>query len=212
MTSILLNLPRFVLWPNVFLSQRMFHEQLRKMYILLLLDIVFHRCLLGLVGLQQCSSLPYLCLVGLSATQSGVLKSPTFVFTLSVSPSTLLIHVFWALLFLMGFPGVSDSKESACNVGDLGSIPGLGKGHLFWMLVLQGLIGLHRTVQLELLQYYLVGAQPWIIVILNGLPWKRREIILLFLRLHPRIAFQTLLLTTMATPFLLRDSCPQQQI
>ena len=25
----------------------------------------------------------------------------------------------------MGFPGVSDSKESACNVGDLGSVPGL---------------------------------------------------------------------------------------
>ena len=45
-------------------------------------------------------------------------------------------------------------------------------------------------------------------MILNGLPWKRTEIILSFLRLHPSTAFQTLLLTTMATPFLLRDSCP----
>ena len=27
----------------------------------------------------------------------------------------------------MGFPGGSDSKESACNVGDLGFIPGLGR-------------------------------------------------------------------------------------
>ena len=27
----------------------------------------------------------------------------------------------------LGFPGVSDSKESVCNVGDLGSIPGLGR-------------------------------------------------------------------------------------
>ena len=26
-----------------------------------------------------------------------------------------------------GLPGGSDSKESACNVGDLGSIPGLGR-------------------------------------------------------------------------------------
>ena len=26
-----------------------------------------------------------------------------------------------------GFPGSSDSKESACNVGDLGSTPGLGR-------------------------------------------------------------------------------------
>ena len=33
---------------------------------------------------------------------------------------------------MMGFPGGSDGKESACNAGDLGSIPGLerspGKG------------------------------------------------------------------------------------
>ena len=27
----------------------------------------------------------------------------------------------------MGFPGSSDSIESACNVRDLGSIPGLGR-------------------------------------------------------------------------------------
>ena len=37
-------------------------------------------------------------------------------------------------------------------------------------------------------------------------PWKRREILLLFSGLHPSAAFQTLLLTMMATPFLLRDS------
>ena len=29
--------------------------------------------------------------------------------------------------FLPGFPGGSDGKESACNAGDLGSIPGLGR-------------------------------------------------------------------------------------
>ena len=27
---------------------------------------------------------------------------------------------------IMGFPGGSDSKDSACSVGDPGSIPGLG--------------------------------------------------------------------------------------
>ena len=26
-----------------------------------------------------------------------------------------------------GFPGSSDGKESACNAGDLGSVPGLGR-------------------------------------------------------------------------------------
>ena len=38
---------------------------------------------------------------------------------------------------------------------------------------------------------------------------EMEEIILSFLRLHPSTAFQTLLLTMMATPFLLRDSCPE---
>jgi len=28
---------------------------------------------------------------------------------------------------VMGFPGGSDGKESACNVGDLGLIPGSGR-------------------------------------------------------------------------------------
>ena len=31
------------------------------------------------------------------------------------------------LLTSWGFPGGSDSKESSCSVGDLGSVPGLGR-------------------------------------------------------------------------------------
>ena len=58
-------------------------------------------------------------------------------------------------------------------------------------LVLKRLVGLHRTVQLQLLQCYW-SRQTWITKILNGLPWKRTEIILSFLRLHPGIAFWTL--------------------
>ena len=34
---------------------------------------------------------------------------------------------FGAMLYNMGFPGGSDGKESSCNVGDLGLIPGWGK-------------------------------------------------------------------------------------
>ena len=30
-------------------------------------------------------------------------------------------------VFVLGFPGGSDGKESTCNAGDLGSIPGLGR-------------------------------------------------------------------------------------
>ena len=36
--------------------------------------------------------------------------------------------LFWPLRsHIMGFPGGSDSKAPACNVGDLGSIPALGR-------------------------------------------------------------------------------------
>ena len=35
--------------------------------------------------------------------------------------------VFFIPLGSLGFPGGSDGKESACNAGDLGSIPRLGR-------------------------------------------------------------------------------------
>ena len=34
--------------------------------------------------------------------------------------------IFDLTIHMMGLPGGSDGKESACHVGDLGSIPGLG--------------------------------------------------------------------------------------
>ena len=37
------------------------------------------------------------------------------------------IPLILILYFSMGFPGGSDGKESACNAGDLGSIPGSGR-------------------------------------------------------------------------------------
>ena len=40
------------------------------------------------------------------------------------------ITVINFLVHKMGFPGGSDSKASACNVGDLGLIPGLGRSHV----------------------------------------------------------------------------------
>ena len=55
----------------------------------------------------------------------------------------------------------------------------------FLVLVPEALVGRHRTAQLQL------GAQTWITVVLNGLPWERTEIIPSFLRLHPRTAFRT---------------------
>ena len=50
-------------------------------------------------------------------------------------PNTLLYMNYFALSCCLGFPCVSVGKESVCNAGDLGSIPGLrrspgeGKGY-----------------------------------------------------------------------------------
>ena len=38
-----------------------------------------------------------------------------------------LFFFFLNLVYIKGFSGGSDGKESACNVGDPGSIPGSGK-------------------------------------------------------------------------------------
>ena len=68
---------------------------------------------------------------------------------------------------------------------------------------LKGLVGLHRAIQLQLLQCYSWGIGlgyldiEWF-ALETGNEWST-----------PSAAFQTLLLTMMATPFLLRDSCPR---
>ena len=75
------------------------------------------------------------------------------------------------------------------------------------MLVLKGLVGLHRTIQLQLLQ-----VTGWGIGLdYRDIEWfaLETEIVLSFLILHPSTAFQTLLLTMIATPFLLRDFSPK---
>ena len=76
------------------------------------------------------------------------------------------------------------------------------------MLVLKGLVGLHKTIQLQLFSVAGWGIDldycdiEWFALETN------RDHSVVF-ELHPSTAFQTLLGTMMATPFLLRDSCPQ---
>ena len=79
------------------------------------------------------------------------------------------------------------------------------KGHFFFILVLKGLVGLYRTVQLHLLllEYRRGLLWRWMICLGNELRsfhhfWDCIQV------LHFR-----LLLTMRSTPFLLRNSCPQ---
>ena len=75
----------------------------------------------------------------------------------------------------------------------LHSSPIWWKGYLFWVLVLEGLVGLHRTIQLQLLHHYWSGQRLgllwyWMVYLGN------EQSILSFLRLHVITAFRTLLL------------------
>ena len=62
---------------------------------------------------------------------------------------------------------------------------------MFLVLVLEGLVGLHRPFNFSFLAL-VVGHRLELLWILYGLPWKQTEIILLFLKLHPSTAFWTL--------------------
>ena len=59
----------------------------------------------------------------------------------------------------------------------------------FLMIVLEGLVCLHRAIQLQLLWHSWLGHK---LGLLNSLFWKWTEISLSFLRLHPSNSYQTL--------------------
>ena len=73
------------------------------------------------------------------------------------------------------------------------------------MLVLESLVGLHRTIQLQLLCVWGINLYycdiEWLALEMNRGHSAIFEI-------APSIAFWALSLTMMATQFLLRDSCP----
>ena len=57
----------------------------------------------------------------------------------------------------------------------LHSSPLYWKGHLFWVLALKGLIGLHRTIQLQLLQHYGLGHRLELLWYWMVCPGKNRD-------------------------------------
>ena len=87
----------------------------------------------------------------------------------------------------------------------LHSTPLWWKGYLFWILVLEGLIGLCRTIQRQLLWHYWLGHRLGLLwywmACLGNKQW-------LFCHFWDctQVLHLTLLLTMRAIPFLLRDS------
>ena len=82
------------------------------------------------------------------------------------------------------------------------------KSTSLWVLVLKVLVCLHRTIQLQLLQHYWLGHRlglPWYWMVCLG---NQQRSLCHFWDCIQVLHFG-LLLTMAATPFLLRDSCPQ---
>ena len=77
--------------------------------------------------------------------------------TVKVIQGDMYFHQNLKLCFIKDFPGGSDGKESAGNIGDLGSIPGLerspgeGNGNPLHYSCLENPHG----------QWSLVGYSPW---------------------------------------------------
>ena len=62
--------------------------------------------------------------VSCKAKKKSILRKRVIISVPAAKQRVLKTENFWLGL---GFPGVSDSEESACNVGYLGSVPGLGR-------------------------------------------------------------------------------------
>ena len=76
------------------------------------------------------------------------------------------------------------------------------------MLVLKGLVGLHRPIQLQLLQHYWLGHRlDYCDIEWSALEMNRDHSVIFAITSNYCISDS--LFTVMATPFLLRDSCPQ---
>ena len=75
----------------------------------------------------------------------------------------LLAKLYWPLPCFILYSKAKFACYSKCFLTSYFCIPvpNNEKGHLFWVLVLKGLVGLHRTVLLQLLQhhYYLVHSK-----------------------------------------------------
>ena len=86
------------------------------------------------------------------------------------------------------------------------------KDIFFGVLVLEGLVGLHRTIQLQVFSITGWGIDldchdiEWFALQMNR---DHSVIFETYHILHPSTAFRTLLLTIIAIPFLLRVSCPR---
>ena len=82
------------------------------------------------------------------------------------------------------------------------------KGHLLGMLILEGLVSLHRAVELQLLRHYWLGYRLGLLCNWMVCPGNEQRSFCHFWDCI-QVLHLGLLLTMRATPFLSRDSCPQ---
>ena len=123
---------------NVHLGKYLFSNFILEEVLLLLLLLLF--------GRKMCLSYANMLSVDMQSTEAEV-------------------NDLFSSMSYLGFPGGSDGKESACNMGDLGSIPGLGRS--------PGETNTHSSYCCleNSIQRCLVGYSPWGHKELNMTEW-----------------------------------------
>ena len=58
---------------------------------------------------------------------SGFTKLSSVIQSFLILAGPFIIFIILKIVYSLGFPGGSDGRASACNEGDLGSIPGSGR-------------------------------------------------------------------------------------
>ena len=90
----------------------------------------------------------------------------------------------------------------------LNSSPPWWKEHFWGVLVLEDLVGLHRTIQLQLLQHRWLEHRLGLLWYWMACLVNEQRSFCCFLRLYPGTAFRTLFWTVRTTLFLLKDFLP----
>ena len=140
-----------------------------------------------------------MCRVFSSAVGRGCLLWPVHSLDKTLVAFALLCFVLQSQIYLL--------LQVSLDFLLLHSSPLWWKGLPFLVLVLEGLIGLHRTIQFQLLPHYWLGHRLellwyWMVCLGN------EEIIMSFLSLNPHTAFHSFVdYVDYSIP--LRDFCPQ---
>ena len=81
------------------------------------------------------------------------------------------MYIIYNMVYVIyGLPGGSDGKESACNVGDLGQIPELGRLYVYMCVCVCVCVCVYSIKEWMEYIYFI-----YIYIYIYGIPWWLRQ-------------------------------------